>query len=209
MATIRRLTDSCLLVTDDTGTTLFDPGFHTFESGEIDLDTIGEVQRVLITHTHGDHVNPPFVRWLVDRGDDVTVYSNDAVAEFLAPHDIEVTTTVPDGVTAEDVLHEKIPNGDQPPNRCWTIDGLLSHPGDSYQLSATAPVMALPLMCPWGSVTASVAFAKRLTPDLAIPIHDFYLTAQGRGFVHRFAGHGLAGSGIELLDLGWGDSITV
>ena len=37
MAEIRRLTDSCVLVTDDFGAiTMFDPGFHTFESCEID-----------------------------------------------------------------------------------------------------------------------------------------------------------------------------
>ena len=62
MFTIRRLADSCLLVTTATGTTLFDPGFFTWDSGEVDLETIGDVQRVLITHEHGDHVKPEFVR---------------------------------------------------------------------------------------------------------------------------------------------------
>ena len=41
MTTIQRLTDSCLTVTTDAGTTLLDPGFHTFDTGEFDLATEG------------------------------------------------------------------------------------------------------------------------------------------------------------------------
>ena len=55
MTTIQRLTDSCLLVSTDSDGTLFDPGFHTFESDQIELEDIGDVSRVMITHAHGDH----------------------------------------------------------------------------------------------------------------------------------------------------------
>lgn len=209
MTTIRRLTNSCLTVTDDSGTTLFDPGFFTFDSGEIDLDTIGEVQRVLITHEHGDHVKPEFVRWLLDRGDGVGVYSNEAVAALLAPHGIEVSVDNPRGVSTEDVLHEVIPNGAQPTNRAFTIDGVFTHPGDSYQPTTSAPVLGLPLLVPWGSTTRSVEFARQLAPQQVVPIHDFYLSKSGRGFIVTMATAVLAQAGIEVVGLDWGDSYTV
>lgn len=209
MTTIRRLSDSCLLVTTDAGTTLFDPGFHTFDAGKIDLDSIGDVQRVLITHEHGDHVKPEFVRWLVDRGTDVAVHANQAVATLLAPHDIEVTIDDPEGISHEDVIHETIPNGTAPDNRSYTIDGVLTHPGDSYQPTTTAPVLALPLLVPWGSTTASVQFARRLSPTHVVPIHDFYTSPQGRQFVVGMAKNVLAGDGIEVVPLDWGDHFTV
>ena len=139
MTTIQRLTDSCLIVTTDTGATLFDPGFHTYESGNFDLDSIGDVSRVLITHEHGDHVNPDFVRWLVDRRSDLTVHSNQAVAGFLDGYGIEVITSNPAGVSSEDVLHEVIPTGAQPPNRAYTIDGVLTHPGDVHDRQVWIP----------------------------------------------------------------------
>jgi L-ascorbate metabolism protein UlaG (beta-lactamase superfamily) len=208
MPTIRRLTDSCLVVTTDSGTSLFDPGFHTFGSGEIDLDTIGDIQRIFVTHEHGDHVSPDFLRWLLDRGEDVTVHANDAVRDLLAPHDILVDTASPGGVSCEDVLHERIPTGAQPPNRSWTIDGVLTHPGDSYQPTATAPVLALPLLVPWGSVTASVDFARTLEPREVIPIHDFYTSASGRAWVAGMAKNVLAQSNIELVPLDWGESYS-
>ncbi len=209
MTTIRRLSDSCVAVTGDGGTTLFDPGFHTWQAGAVDLDTIGDVQRVLITHAHPDHVNPDFVRWLLDRGSDVTVHGNEEVADGLAAHDIEVVTAHPRGVTAEDVLHGLTPTGAAPPNRAYTIDGVFTHPGDSYQPTTTAPVLALPLLIPWGSTFESMEFARRLAPRQAIPIHDFYLTEAGRQWIGETAKRVLAESGIELLTLGWGESATV
>ncbi len=208
MPTVRRLADSCLLVTTDAGTTLFDPGFLAYDSEEVDLDGIGDVQRVLITHEHGDHVKPEFVRWLVDRGADVAVHANQAVADLLAPHDLAVDTGVPDGTSSEDVRHEVIPTGAAPPNRAWTIDGVLTHPGDSYEPTATAPVLALPLLVPWGSMTASVAFARRLAPVHAVPIHDWYTSPSGRAWAANLAKTVLADDGIELVPLGWGDSFS-
>ncbi len=209
MTTVRRLTDSCLTVTTDTAATLFDPGFHTFESGEVDLESIGDISRVFITHEHGDHVNPDFVRWLIDRRSDVTVYSNQAVAGLLDGYGIDVATANPDGVSSEDVLHEMIPTGMQPPNRAFTIDGVLTHPGDSYQPSTSAPVLALPLIVPWGSTTRSMEFARRLAPRQVIPIHDFYLNESGRNFIYNMAKNVLARSDIEVIALNWGEAVTI
>jgi L-ascorbate metabolism protein UlaG (beta-lactamase superfamily) len=209
MATITRIADSCLLVATDDGATLFDPGFLAFDSPDIDLTAVGDVQRVLITHEHADHVKPEFVRWLVDRGEDVRVHANEAVAALLAPHGIEVDTGNPDGVSSEDVLHERIPTGATPPNRAYTIDGLLTHPGDSYGPTATAPVLALPLLVPWGSTTASIEFARRLAPTQVVPIHDWYTSPLGRQWLFGLARGVLAADEIEVVPLDWGEHFTV
>ncbi len=209
MAIIRRLTHSCLTVTTDDGTVLFDPDFHSFESGAIDLDSLGDIQHVLITHEHGDHVHPDFVRWLVDRGTDVTVHSNGTVVELLAGFGITATTEHPTGVTAEDVLHERLPTGAQPPNRSYTVGNLFTHPGDSFQPEHTAPVLALPFMAPWGSITQAVEFATRIGPRQVIPCHDWYLSEAGRRWVYGLAGPILAKAGVELVALDWGDTYSV
>lgn len=209
MNEIRRFTDSCLLVTTDQDATLFDPGFHTFLAGEVDLDSIGDVTRVLVTHEHGDHVHPDFVKWLIDRKKDLVAYSNQAVADLLSEHGIEVSVEVPDGVGVEDVIHEKLPNGTQPPNRSYTIEGLFTHPGDSHQPTVTAPIMALPLISPWGSLTAAVEFARRIRPERVVMIHDFYMSEAGRTRIRGMAKGALVQDGIEMLDLDWGDHLTV
>jgi L-ascorbate metabolism protein UlaG (beta-lactamase superfamily) len=208
MTEIRRLTDSCLLVTTDDQATLFDPGFHTFQEGEVDLESIGDVTRVLVTHEHGDHVNPDFVRWLIDRKRDLVVYSNQAVADLLGREHIEVSTDVPSGTEVEDVLHEQLPSGARPPNRSFTIEGVFTHPGDSREPTVSAPILALPLIAPWGSVTGAVEFARKVAPRQAIMIHDFYLSESGRAMIRHMAGNALADDGIEMLDLDWGDSLS-
>jgi L-ascorbate metabolism protein UlaG (beta-lactamase superfamily) len=209
MTTIRRLADSCLTVTTDQGTTLFDPGFFTFDHSGIDLTTIGDVQRVLITHEHGDHVKPEFVRWLVDRGDDVAVYGNSNVAGILVEHDIEVRTGAPDGVSAEECAHGTLPNGSTVPNTAWTIDAVFTHPGDSHEPSMAAPVLALPLIVPWASMRGSMEFAMRVKPQQVVPIHDFYLSELGRNFLYGMADGVLGNAGIEFITLNWGESATV
>jgi len=209
MTTIQRLTDSCLLVSTDTDATLFDPGFHTFQSGEIDLESIGEVTRVFVTHEHFDHVHPDFVKWLIGRRSDLMVYSNKAVVDLLGSAGVEATSSVPPGVSVQDVLHGKIPNGATPPNRAFTIDGLITHPGDSREPTSSAPVLALPVIVPWDSATGAVAFARRLGPSQVIPIHDFYLSSEGRGFARKLIEGVLAAEGIEFIGLNWGESVTL
>lgn len=209
MATIRRLTHSCVIVTSGDHATLFDPDFFSFTSGAIDLASIGDVTRVFVTHEHADHVHPDFLRWLIDRRSDLTVFSNSAVMARLADEGIDVCVDVPEGVVVEDVLHEPIPNGATPPNRSWTIEGIYTHPGDSYQPTFSAPVLSMSMVAPWGSSTASVEFAKRLGPSQVIPAHDFYLSEQGREFFPDLVKGPLAEAGIEFVPLGWGDSYTV
>lgn len=209
MAKIQRLTDSCVLVTTDEEVTLLDPGFHSWQSDDLDLDSLPDVSRVLITHAHNDHASPEFVSWLVHRKSDITVHSNQDVAETLGAKGISVSTEVPEGVVVEDVLHARIPNGSQPPNRAFTVDGVLTHPGDSREPSATAPVLALPLLVPWDSATGAVEFARRLRPAQVVPIHDFYLSRIGRSWIRNMIKGVLAQDGIELVDLDWGEGFTV
>ena len=71
----------------------------------------GQLKAIMVTHEHGDHVKPEFVRWLIDRGDDVAVHGNDAVVGLLATHDIDATSSVPNDCSVEDVLHGVIPTG--------------------------------------------------------------------------------------------------
>lgn len=208
MPTIRRLTHSCLLVTADQGTALLDPDVFTWTSGIVDIDSIGDVQRILITHEHRDHMHPDFIKWVRDRGTDVTIHANARVKELLAVHDIDVTSADPAGVTSEDNLHGPLPNGQQPPNRAFTYASV-THTGDSFDLTACGDVLFLPLMVPWGATRSAVQLVERLQPKQVIPAHDFYLSDQGREFVYGIVGGAIAAGNVEFVSLAYGDSYTI
>jgi hypothetical protein len=70
-------------------------------------------------------------------------------------------------------------------------------------------VLALPLVVPWDSATGAVEFARRLRPLQVIPIHDFYMSREGRDWVAGMVKGVLAGDGIELVHLDWGESFEV
>jgi hypothetical protein len=53
-----------------------------------------------------------------------------------------------------------------------------------------------------------VEFARRLAPQQVIPVHDFYLTTPGRGWLYGLIGSVLAKDGIEFVSLNWGDAYT-
>ncbi len=208
MTTIRRLTHSCLLVTGDDGTVMMDPDVFTWTSGVVELDSIGDVHRVLITHEHGDHMHPEFIKWVRDRGTDVTIHANPRVQELLAAEDIEVSTGNPAGVTSEDMLHGTLPNGQQPPNRAFTYASV-THTGDSFDLTSCGDVLFLPLMVPWGATRTGVELAARLGPKQVIPAHDFYLSDGGRDFIYEFAGGAVAAEGPQFIPLKYGETITI
>ena len=150
-----------------------------------------------------------FVRWLVDRRSDLEVVTNQVVVDILAKAGIEATTEVPEGVSVEDVLHAPLPNGATPPNRSFTVGDVFTHPGDSYAPEHTGPVLALPLMTPWGSIGGALDFVRRIRPERVIPIHDFYLTSFGREWMVDITAPTLEAEGIEVVALGWGESLTV
>lgn len=205
MTTVRRLTHSCVVVSGDDGTVIIDPDSFTWGSEIIDLDSIGDIQRVLITHEHHDHVHPDFVKWVRDRGTDVTIHANSAVAGLLAPDDIEVIDANPAGVTSEDLLHGELPNGMRPPNRAFTYAGVTA-PGDSFELTSCGDVLVLPLIVPWGRSRDAVLMAERLRPKVVIPAHDFYLSEGGREFMGGFIGGLLIQDGMEFVPLKYGES---
>jgi L-ascorbate metabolism protein UlaG (beta-lactamase superfamily) len=209
MLSIRRLSHSSLVITTNSAVTLVDPGQHTFEERPVDLDTIGDITAVVITHAHQDHVDPRFVQWLKDRYREATVHGNQQVADLLGPLGIDVVQTDPVDVTSEDLEHEITPLGPGPANRCYTFGDAITHPGDTYKLTKSAPVLTMALMAPWGSTAQSVECIKAVRPNYVIPVHDSYLSENGRRSIGGIASRAVKDHGIELVELGWGETFQI
>jgi L-ascorbate metabolism protein UlaG (beta-lactamase superfamily) len=186
---------SCLLVETAGRRVLVDPGnVSTDWHGLRDLDA------VLVTHAHPDHLDPAHVGALLAANPGAAVHAEPAVAAALADGTTTgspvpaaalaagVTAELGGGLTVEGVggqhavIHADIP-------RIGNVGMLLRaegeptflHPGDAYSATpAGVDVLAVPLHAPWAAVKETVDFTRAVGATTVVPVHDRLLTPPGR-----------------------------
>jgi L-ascorbate metabolism protein UlaG (beta-lactamase superfamily) len=177
---------SCLIVEVDGRRLLIDPG--TYLSGSYDLDDLGQLDGILITHRHPDHLDPALVPALRSHG--WPLYGNADVVELLGP---DLATPVTSGtpfevggvaVVPHDLPHVPLVDGSPgPPNTGYLIDGTLFHPGDGVELTGLrAPVVAAPISGPSISFRDAYRFVATLGARTVVPIHYDSFTADPHHF---------------------------
>ena len=76
---ITKYVHSCLLAETDDWAALIDPGGFSWKSGTFDLDKIDRIDRILITHAHGDHFDPDFLNAVLKKFPKAHIVGNDEV----------------------------------------------------------------------------------------------------------------------------------
>lgn len=168
---ITKYLHSCLLIEDQEKTILIDPG--SYSTPVLDIAAISNLDYLLFTHEHADHLNVSFVKEVVQKFPDVKIITNPSIVAILEKEGIKATSDGDDIVSLEVLTHEKLWDKEPPQNAVFTVFGKLTHPGDCMQFTKTAEILALPLQAPWGSTNQSVIKALELQPKVIIPIHDW------------------------------------
>ncbi|MGB3762597.1 MAG: MBL fold metallo-hydrolase [Ornithinimicrobium sp.] len=213
---LTHLGHSCVLIDVAGQRLLIDPG------GFSDVEGVRDLSAILVTHTHPDHLDPaaiPALRqenphaqlWLESEAADRLVSSEPQLQDHVRRMETgEVLEFGPVTVALVGKRHALIHDYAPRPDNIGVVitsDGEPSifHPGDA--LDADHPcledldVLCVPLNAPWATVGDTVAFVRRLTPRLCVPIHDGLLNDTGRqmylGHIETFGVDG----GAEVLDL--------
>jgi L-ascorbate metabolism protein UlaG (beta-lactamase superfamily) len=158
---------------------LIDPG--AFSAG---FETVRDLDAVLVTHQHFDHLDVDRLRPLLGANPDARLIVDTGTAEQLEGLQHEV---VAPGAAFEvagahvDVLggqHAVIhPDIAVIANNAYLVDGTHLHPGDSFTPPAEpVEVLFLPTGAPWLKLSEAVDYLRAVAPRTAVPIHEAVLS---------------------------------
>ncbi|QJU55311.1 MBL fold metallo-hydrolase [Herbiconiux sp. KACC 21604] len=194
---------ACVLLETDAARALIDPGAYC-----TGFDELRDLDLVLITHQHPDHVAPERLAALLEANPRARVVTNAGVAEALglteaivvAAGDVVEENGLRVRATGEKhgAIHALVPDV---VNTGFVVDDLVWHPGDSFDGGEQhAPVLLVPAGGPWMKIGEAVDFVRAERPRVAVPIHQAGLAAVHRELHYSLLGN-LAPEGTTLLVL--------
>jgi L-ascorbate metabolism protein UlaG (beta-lactamase superfamily) len=193
-----------LLVETDTARLLLDPGNMS------EVDGVTDVDAVLITHQHPDHLDLGRLRAVLAVSPRATVVVDPDTAAAVAGLPEHRVAQVGDrlrfGATTIDVLgglHAAV-FGDIPgcTNSAYLVDdGALLHPGDSFFVpTQDVDVLAVATDGPWLKLAEAIDYVMTVAPRVAVPIHEGETTdpAKYAGMLDGLTG----GKTVHRLEVG-------
>ncbi|HZE39578.1 MAG TPA: MBL fold metallo-hydrolase [Stackebrandtia sp.] len=210
---LTKYTHACVRLEADGHVLVIDPGEWS-EAASLD-----GADAVVITHEHGDHVDPDKLTSAVEANPNLAVFAPADVAEQASGLGIAVTTigvgesfdAAGFRISAQGGEHAKIMKG-RPTcaNLAYLVEtagGTVYYPGDSLHRPETAvDTLLVPTCAPWLKLVEAVEFVQDVAPRRAISTHDAMLTDKGELVVDSwFVEYG----GTEYLRMAPGESLDL
>jgi L-ascorbate metabolism protein UlaG (beta-lactamase superfamily) len=175
---------ACLYVEDGEAKLLIDPGGFSK-----DFEDLTDINALLITHEHQDHLDMDKLKALVAANPEMVVYADEASSKKLDIEGVDCTSVhggdtfevaaVKVNVYGKDhaVIHPDLPNI---PDVGYMIAGRFFYPGDSYTVpSEPVDILAAPVGAPWLKIEEAIDYIRAVKPKVVIPVHDAVLSAEG------------------------------
>lgn len=178
---IKKFLHSCILLEKGGKRILIDPGSYTFIERKVTPKEIGQVDAILITHSHPDHYYPDALKAFVAMGP-VRIIASEEICGLLEkeklPFEIikpgEVVEAAGCTVKAIEAPHGPLPIP-VPHNMGYLIDGKIFDPGDCVTVDVKCEVLLLPALAPWERLNEAIDFTKRVKPKVVVPVHDWFV----------------------------------
>ncbi len=185
---IKKLGHCCLLIEyGNDFRILTDPGGFTIEAQK----ELKDIDMVLITHEHGDHLHTESLQEIIKNNDQVKIVANSSVGKIL--DDLEIKYDLINNgdskdwagifIDAFEVKHKEIyGETGRVQNTGYMIDKRFFYPGDAFiNPEREVEILALPVAGPWMSVKEAIDYLKEIKPKYCFPVHDAVLSKGGKG----------------------------
>lgn len=203
---------SCIIVEKNGMKVVCDP--VEFETSLPELDNVAAI---IVTHKHGDHLQPERISAILDRSPEAQILTTaDAVEEFDRATAVHAGDSVNLGgfelrFFGQD--HGEIVPGEVPcENIGVVIDNLIVNPGDSFDIPedlAQPEVLLVPSVAPWCKASESMAYIEAVHPKIALPVHNALLSEFGNGVYNNWLRAACQKTGSEFAPLSSGESIDL
>lgn len=207
---ITKYTHSCLLVEEQDTRILIDPGTYSTDPGLLRSSELPDIDYVLITHIHADHLDAEWLQDALSKLGPARVIGNPSVARELEKVGIEASGELPEYVVKHEWTHEELPFGlEAPPNWGFTLFDQLTHPGDCLHFDSTARVLALPMQAPFAHLKQATDYAVKMRPEVVIPIHDWHWREEARDSFYTKSHQFFERHNIQFIKVEDGQTFTV
>lgn len=203
---ITKFGHTCLLVEEGGLRLLIDPG--SYSSG---FEKLKNLDVLLITHEHQDHINIDAVKKLIENDPGMQILTVPGAGKILEKEHIPFTQRGGgEIVTVKNVpleffgklhavIHSSLPVCD---NIGVMIANRFFFPGDALTIPPKpVEILALPVGGPWIKLGETIDYAIALKPKICFPVHDGMFSANGTGTAHRIPKMVLQPLGIKFLPL--------
>jgi len=207
---LTKFTHSCVRLESEGRRLLVDPGVWCESEAFQDVDDI------LITHEHQDHLDVDRLVQLADSRPDLVVRAPGSVTALLGELSAAaITVAVGDrfeaaGMTVRVVggVHAEVYGGlPACPNVGYLIEDSVYHPGDALHVPDVAvETLFVPASAPWLKLAEAIDFVRAVAPTRTYPIHDALLSKKGATITDRWF---TTESGTEYLRLEPGTQVDL
>jgi L-ascorbate metabolism protein UlaG (beta-lactamase superfamily) len=184
---------ACVLIelwtSGGTSRVLIDPGTYSQ-----DFETLRDLDLILITHDHPDHLDSERLRTIVTHNPQVKVVHGRQAAPALeglptvaaSPGDELTVNGVAIAVTGNGkhaCMHPDLPDSE---NNGYLVERTVLHPGDALAVPpAPVDVLLLPAGGPWMKLQEGIDYLRAVAPRVAIPVHQAGLAAAHQELHHN------------------------